>query len=73
MDVKLLSKLVKLINPKTLYEFEFNDIKETKTGKDWIGTFVSSNKNITNENGQILIQHFTQPLEESHILNQQNI
>lgn len=72
MDVKILSKLVKLINPKTFYEYEFNDIKENKTGKDWIGTFTSSRKQLTNENGQILIQHFTKPLKESQPKNLNN-
>lgn len=67
MDVLFLSKLVKAINPNKLYEYEFNDIKETKTGKDWIGTFVSSRNRITNKDTNTLIEHFTKPLEESQI------
>lgn len=67
MDVLFLSKLVKAINPNKLYEYEFNDIKETKTGKDWIGTFVSSKNRITNKDTNTLIEHFTKPLEESQI------
>lgn len=67
MDVIILSKLVKSINPNKLYEYEFNNLKETKTGKDWIGTFVSSRNRITNEDADILIKNFTKPLEESQI------
>lgn len=68
MDIKILSELVKLINPKAFYEFEFNGIKENKTGKDWIGTFISSK--INNEGGQILIEHFKNPIiEESQPIN----
>ena len=67
MELNILSVLVKSINPKLIYEFEFIEgVKETKTGKDWIGHFISEKRNIDNENGQRLIEHFKSPLKENH-------
>ena len=65
MDAKILSQLVKSINPNKVYSYEFNEVKETKTGKDWIGSFISANRQLSNKTGQTLIKHFSEPLEES--------
>lgn len=67
MEINILSVLAKSINPNLVYEFEFIEgVLETKTGKDWIGHFTSARKQITNEDGYKLIEHFKSPEKESH-------
>lgn len=68
MKLEILSKLIKLINPSKIYTYEFNEILETKTGKDWRGTFISESKQITDSDGQKLIEHFETP-KENHKIN----
>ena len=67
MDVNILSKLVKTINPKLIYEYELIEgTVETKTGKDWIGHLLSIKKDIPNEEGLKLIEYFKTPEKENH-------
>ena len=70
MDIVLLSKLIQSIKPSVIYEFEFpNGTLETKSGIDWRGTFQSLNRQITNKDGQKLIDFFTTPIKEATEIN----
>lgn len=69
MDAKILSQLVKSINPNKVYDYEFNEVRETKTGKDWIGTFISEKRQLSTADGNILIKHFSEIIEESQPKN----
>ena len=69
MELKVLEKLVKIINPKTVNTNEYNEVTETKTGKDWIASFISARKQISDSDAQILIEHFSKPLKESQTKN----
>ena len=58
MDIGILLKLKKSINPTLVYEYKFNGKKETKLGLDWIGHFISVKRQLTNEEGLKLIKYF---------------
>lgn len=65
LNINILSQLVKSINPNHQYEYEFNEVKSIKSGKDWIGTFISSKNSISNEDGLKLVEHFKTPEKET--------
>lgn len=61
VELCILSTLIKNINPKQIYEIEFNGKVETKVGQDWKMIFISNNKQISSWDGNILIQYFKNP------------
>lgn len=73
MDIGILLKLKKSINPTLVYEYKFNSKKETKLGLDWIGHFISVKRQLTNEEGLKLIKYFSSPDKENQILKNNKI